>query len=226
MTTGSITNSFGNLGPYSDASIRAARKENAPEKMSEEEFNLAFRGDDQKKCPYSFLAKDGFIEYNGVVLECDYKHNAINLGDVSDPKKVLRVNLPSGGSFNINVDKLGDVQRLAGMFSPEDLNAILSAIHEYNHCTSKVNEIEEEKSAIAQLGAYKEELIHKIINNETETKFRIGAQELTIKEWNRLLENFDKKEDALRENIKQEIKDRMTKEELEERINQLTADRA
>ncbi|MBP5453906.1 MAG: hypothetical protein J6Y09_04745, partial [Lachnospiraceae bacterium] len=73
---------------------------------------------------------------------------------------------------------------------------------------------------------YKEELIHKLLNNETETKFRIGAQELTIKEWNRLLENFDKKEDALRENIKQEIKDRMTKEELEERINQLTEDRA
>ena len=42
MTTGSITNSFGNLGPYSDASIRAARKENAPEKMSEEEFTEAF----------------------------------------------------------------------------------------------------------------------------------------------------------------------------------------
>ena len=105
---------------------------------------------EQQKCPYSLLAKDGMIEYNGVFLTCDYKRNALCLGDMSDPKKVLRINLPSGGSLNVNVDNFGDISKLAGMFSPEDLNAILRAIHEYNHCTSKLNEIEEEEAETAE----------------------------------------------------------------------------
>ena len=49
-------------------------------------------GDTQLKCPYSHLAKDGLIEYNGVVFVCDYKRNSICLGDVSDSKNVLNIN--------------------------------------------------------------------------------------------------------------------------------------
>ena len=37
----------------------------------------------------NFLARNGLIEYNGVVFNCDYKQNAITLGDMSD-KRALR----------------------------------------------------------------------------------------------------------------------------------------
>lgn len=224
MTTSSITQNAGFYSVYDDASILAARKANAVEKNAE--FNAAMQKENEKKCPYSYLAKDGMINYRGVTFMCDYEHNAINLGDVSDPNKVLRVALPSGGSLNINVDNLGSISQVASMFSPADLNAILNAIQEYNHCASKVNEIEEEESLLSQLQAHSAELANKIINNDTEQKFRIGGQEFSIKEWDKLLDSFDKKEDAIREEMREEIKDRMSKEELEERINQLTADRA
>lgn len=99
------------------------------------------------KCPYSNLAKDGIIEYNGVTFCCDYKHNAITLGDVvSNPKKVLTIGLSGGGVLKVNVDNLDDLGKASGMFSPADLNAIMRAIQTYKHCTSKLNEIEDEEN--------------------------------------------------------------------------------
>lgn len=103
-----------------------------------------------KKAPYSYLAKDGIVEYNGVTFVCDYKKNALCLGDVSDPKKILNISLPSGGCLKVNKDNIGDLQRAAGMFSPEDLNAIMRAIAQYNHCTSKLNEMDEEEEEVVE----------------------------------------------------------------------------
>ena len=222
MTTSSITQNSEYFSVYDDASILAARKANAVEKNAE--FNELMQKENEKKCPYNYLAKDGMINYRGVTFMCDYETNSINLGDVSDPKKVLRVSLPSGGSLNINVDSLGSISQVASMFSPADLNAILNAIQEYNHCTSKVNEIEEEESLLSQLDAHRAELANKIMNNDTEQKFRIGGQEFSIKEWDKLLDSFDKKEDAIREEMREEIKERMSKQELDERIEKLTAE--
>lgn len=101
---------------------------------------------EQQKCPYGHLAKDKMIEYNGVTFMCDYKTNSICLGDMSDPKKVLNINLSSGGNLKVNVDSLGGLSKAAGMFSPADLNAIMRAISQYNHFTSKLNEMEEEET--------------------------------------------------------------------------------
>ena len=98
----------------------------------------------EKKCPYSYMAKDGIIEYNGVVFVCDYKNNSITLGDMTDPKKVLNISLPSGGNLKVNVENFGDISKAASMFLPEDLNAILRAIHQYQFCVKKQNEMEEE----------------------------------------------------------------------------------
>ena len=47
----------------------------------------------KQACPYEYLAKDGVIEYNGIVFACDTEHNAISLGDVSDKSKVITVRL-------------------------------------------------------------------------------------------------------------------------------------
>ena len=100
----------------------------------------------EKKCPYSFLAKDGIINYNGVIFNCDYEQNAITLGNMYEKEKVLKIYLPSGGALHVNLDNINQLSKAAGMFTPEDLNAILRALHEYNHCTRKRHEIEEEES--------------------------------------------------------------------------------
>ena len=100
---------------------------------------------EQQRCPYSSRAIDGVIEYNGVVFVCDYKTNAICLGDMSNPRDVLRINLPSGGCLKVNVNNFGDLSNAIGMFSPEDIAAIMKAIAQYNHCTKKIKEAEEQE---------------------------------------------------------------------------------
>ena len=101
----------------------------------------------------------------------------------------------------MNVDNIGDISKAAGMFTPEDLEAIMRAIHEYNHCTRK------------------------LINNETETKYRIGSQELTLKEWDKMISDFDEKQDYVREAMREEVKDRISDEDREEMIRKLFEDR-
>ena len=43
------------------------------------------------------------------------------------------------------------------MFCPEDLNAIMRAIHQYNYCQKKLNEIDEEENNILDEGKIKNE---------------------------------------------------------------------
>ena len=155
-----------------------------------ENFEIKPFSANDKKCPYSILAKDGVIQYNGVTFGCDYTQNAITLGDMSEKDKILRIALPSGGSLHLNVDNIDSLSKAADMFTPEDLNAIMRAIHEYNHCTRKRHEIEEEKAKpidevaeenespdaekkseieekalISQLNAYHLEQYHKLMLN-------------------------------------------------------------
>ena len=114
-----------------------------------ETFSKIF-ANEQLKCPYSNLAKDGVIEYKGVTFVCDYKKNALCLGDMSNPKKVMNISLPSGGVLKVNYDNIGELTQAAGMFSPADLNAIMKAIAMYNQCTSKLNEIDEAEAEIVE----------------------------------------------------------------------------
>ena len=242
MNTGMIPSSVGFYSLYGEDSIKAARRENAAKLDRErEEFRQALGKETDQKCPYSYLAKDGIVEYNGVTFTCDYKENALCLGDMSDPKKVLRISLPSGGSLNVNVDSIGSLQKAASMFSPEDLNAILRAIHEYNHCTKKLNEIEDEEnkspediaedsakeaeaeasekmpeyaenSLVQQISAYKTELYHKLLKGETEPKIQIGAKAMSVKEWNKLMEEFDKTQKAIHDIIKEESENEQSRD--------------
>ncbi len=100
---------------------------------SENSSVIDFLKGKEGKCPYSALAKDGIIEYNGVIFQCDYEKNALYLGDMSEGADIITVNLPSGGTLKINADNVEQISRCAGMFTPEDLNAILRAIHEHEH---------------------------------------------------------------------------------------------
>ena len=188
----------------------AAGKETTSSISETESFGQKLQAETKKKCPYSFLVKNGVIQYNGVTFVCDYKQNAITLGNMYEKNKVLKIALPSGGSLHVNVDNIDTLSKAASMFTPEDLNAIMRAIHEYNHCTRKRMEIEEEKAETAeeaaaesetpdaekesevdntalteQISAFRMELYYKLINNETEIKIQIGSQEMSIKEWDR-----------------------------------------
>lgn len=81
-----------------------------------------------KMCPYQSLANDGVINYKGVTFVCDMERNQICLGDVSDSAKCLRIALSGGGSLVVNRDNLGELSQAISMFSPEDINRIMTAI--------------------------------------------------------------------------------------------------
>ena len=100
------------------------------------------------KVPYGHLAKDGVIEYNGVVFVCDERTNSICLGDMTDEKNVLNIPLSGGGHLKVNRNSIGLLSKAAGMFSPEDLNLIMRAIAEDTKIQSVKKEIEDEEASI------------------------------------------------------------------------------
>ena len=126
----------------------AGKEQSAGIEETKESFatHLNKASENEKKCPYSFMAQNGIINYNGVIFNCDYQQNAITLGNMYEKEKVLKIYLPSGGALHVNIDNIDQLSKAAGMFTPEDLNAIMRAIHQYNHCTRKRYEIEEEES--------------------------------------------------------------------------------
>lgn len=104
---------------------------------------------EKAKVPYEHLAKDGMIEYNGVVFVCDETTNSICLGDVSDKENTLVIPLENGGCLKVNRDNLDELQNAIGMFSPEDINRILRAIAQDNRVREKMQEVEETKNGEA-----------------------------------------------------------------------------
>lgn len=102
------------------------------------------------KVPYGHLAKDGVIIYNGVLFTCDEKTNSICLGDVTDPKKVINVTLSGGGHLKVNRDNLGQLSKAIGMFSPEDVNLIMRAIHQDTKLQSMQKEIEDMEANVGE----------------------------------------------------------------------------
>lgn len=103
---------------------------------------------ERSKVPYGHLAKDGVIEYNGVVFVCDERTNSICLGDMTDEKNVLNIPLSGGGHLKVNRNSIGLLSKAAGMFSPEDLNLIMRAIAEDTKIQSVKKEIEDEEASI------------------------------------------------------------------------------
>lgn len=63
-----------------------------------------------------------------------------------------------------------------------------------------------------------QDLYEKVKNGETETSYAIGGQSFTEREWNCLLENFDRMEECIRKSIEEEVEKRKEREEREEEI--------
>ena len=83
------------LDRYADNTYSVAGKENyTGVDETSKSFGSHLSEASEKKCPYNFLAKDGIINYNGVIFECDYQQNAITLGNMYEKEKVLKIYLP------------------------------------------------------------------------------------------------------------------------------------
>lgn len=102
------------------------------------------------KVPYGYMAKDGVITYNGVAFVCDEKTNSICLGDMTDQKQVINIPLSGGGHLKVNRANLGQLSKAIGMFSPEDVNLILRAIHLDTKLQSVQNEVEDLEAGVGE----------------------------------------------------------------------------
>lgn len=100
--------------------------------------------------PYGHRARNGVIDYKGVVFVCDYENNAICLGDMSNKDNVLNISLSGGGVLRVNRDNIDSLAGAIGMFSPEDVNLILRAIAKDKMCREKLKEIEDNKNRIGE----------------------------------------------------------------------------
>lgn len=99
--------------------------------------------------PYGYLAKNGVIEYNGVIFVCDEMHNAICLGDMSDESEVLSIPLTEGGCLKVNRDNISDLAKAISMFSPEDIRRIMEAIATDAKCQQMQQEMDETLNSIS-----------------------------------------------------------------------------
>lgn len=102
------------------------------------------------KVPYGNLAKNGVIEYKGVIFTCDEKSNSICLGDMTDSDNVITINLSGGGHLKVNRDNISQLSKAISMFSPEDINRILRALHQDAKIRSKQKEIDDLKADVGQ----------------------------------------------------------------------------
>lgn len=66
-----------------------------------------------------------------------------------------------------------------------------------------------------------EEIYEKVKNNDTETSFQIGSQSFTMKEWDRILEQFD----AIQEEIREQMREEQAKRQ-EEKTTKVTVETA
>ena len=74
---------------------------------------------------------------------------------------------------------------------------------------SEMNEDEDSAAAVnpaEEIAKWKENIYNKMKNGETEESFQIGGQSFSMKEWDKLLDSFDKAEEALQESIEDEEK--------------------
>lgn len=109
---------------------------------------LLARTEEVMDVPYGYLAKNGVIEYKGVIFVCDELCNAICLGDMTDEKNVLTIPLTEGGCLKVNRDNLDDLSKAIDMFSPEDIRRIMEAIATDVKCRRMQQELDETLNSI------------------------------------------------------------------------------
>lgn len=136
--------------PFSKAGLGSVLQNVKAQKASPGLSPFEARKKASEGAPYSYLAKDGIIDYKGVIFVCDDEHRALHLGNTSDRSKCIQIGLSGGGSLIVNRDNIGDLAKAIGMFSPEDVNLILRAIAQDAKIQQMQKEIEDETSSIGE----------------------------------------------------------------------------
>lgn len=114
--------------------------------MVSDEMIQKLLGND-RRAPYSAMANEnGIIEYKGVTFQCDYEHNRLCLGNVSDVRNCITVELEGGGVLVFNRANVDDLIKAIDMFSPTDINRIMRAIAQDAKLRQIQMEIEDETS--------------------------------------------------------------------------------
>ena len=144
-----------------------------------ETIQLPNRDMSKGHAPYDYLAKDGEIDYNGVIFRLDTKQNQLKLGDTSDKSQCLNIQLSGGGYLIVNKDNLGQLSDAIGMFNAKDQFLILNALMMERKIKETKGEIEEADAIM------------------------IGGKAYTQKEWDQTIAHFDEAEENLQEQVDQ-----------------------
>lgn len=88
----------------------------------------------------------GTVTYNGVTLNFNRENKKMCLGNM-DSGDVLNAGVLSNGyCFYFNRENIGDLAKILDLFSPEDVNKIMTAIETDNMADRMKNEIEDAKA--------------------------------------------------------------------------------
>lgn len=88
----------------------------------------------------------GTVTYNGVTLNFNSENKKMCLGNM-DSGDVLNAGVLSNGyCFYFNRENIGDLAKILDLFSPEDVNKIMTAIETDNMADRMKNEIEDAKA--------------------------------------------------------------------------------
>lgn len=164
---GGILSDFGQQASGEELTVRGSR------------LKAHLNGED-KKVPYGFLAQDGVIEYNGVTFVCNEQYGRLELGDTSVRENCIIIPLSEGGSLMVNRDSIGDLGKAIGMFSPEDVNRIMRAIHQDNKARQVLAEIEDEENSVGKGTAADEESAEACEENSSLTEEKDEAPETAV----------------------------------------------
>ena len=122
--------------------VKQEQKERFEKRDKEKEIQQFY---EKMKMAEQYKKPQAVITYNGVSFFCDYENNAITLGDMSDEKNVITVQLENGGCLKVNRDNIEDLSKAIAMFSPEDIRRILVALQQDAKVRQMQQEIEQDK---------------------------------------------------------------------------------
>lgn len=88
----------------------------------------------------------GTVTYNGVTLNFDQEKMQMCLGNMNSGDVINAGVLSNGYCFYFNRENIGDLAKILDLFSPEDVNKIMTAIQTDNMADQTKNEVEDVKA--------------------------------------------------------------------------------
>lgn len=183
------------------------------------EYNCITLGDtsDEKDCINIPLSGGGSLLVNrdniGVLSK------AIGMFSPEDTNRILRA-LAQDKKIQEMKKELDDMENGEKPADTDKTDAEKAADEAEEQAVENADEESEENNSLtARIRAKMQEIYNKMQNGDIETKFQIGNQEFTLKEWDHFLEKFDSVQDAIREAMEERIEKQDKKRLEEERLD-------